>query len=451
MRPTAPEAMLARLEPRKLSLFDATMMVMGGIIGMGIFIRPSSVAAELPSPTAILLVWALGGLVAMCGALTFAELGGTFPKEGGWYVFLREAFGRFPAFLFAWVVLLAISCGSMAYVLRYCAGWLRELYPGLGGSDEGTATLVIGGAIIAVVTGVSMLGVKVGARFQNGCMLVKLAAIAALLVAALAFTGSAPQGSIPQPASGSLAGGIAPALLGVFFTFGGWQMVCYIAPQVRDPQRTLPRAIVLGVLGVVAVYLAANIAYLNVLGIHDLAGNDNFAKDVAVKVIGPLGAKVLLGAMIVSCIGIFTVNVITTPWMYVAMAREGLFFKRFERLHPRFGTPILAMSLQALLTFGYLLWKDASKLADSVVFSEWVFHALVALALISLRWRRPELPRPFKSPLYPLAPIVYFLIALYVLGGNLIGMDLERIGQAAAVLTAGSLAFLAWRKFARPA
>jgi len=228
-------------------------------------------------------------------------------------------------------------------------------------------------------------------------------------------------------------------------------MVCYIAPQVRDPQRTLPRAIVLGVLGVVAVYLAANIAYLNVLGIHDLAGNDNFAKDVAVKVIGPLGAKVLLGAMIVSCIGIFTVNVITTPWMYVAMAREGLFFKRFERLHPRFGTPILAMSLQALLTFGYLLWKDASKLADSVVFSEWVFHALVALALISLRWRRPELPRPFKSPLYPLAPIVYFLIALYVLGGNLIGMDLERIGQAAAVLTAGSLAFLAWRKFARPA
>jgi APA family basic amino acid/polyamine antiporter len=435
--------MLARLTPRKLSLFDATMMVMGGIIGMGIFIRPSAVAAELPSPTAILLVWALGGLVAMCGALTFAELGGTFPKEGGWYVFLREAFGRFPAFLFAWVVLLAISCGSMAYVLGRCAGWLRELYPGLGGSADGPATLVIGGTIIAAVTGLSMLGVKVGARFQNGCMLVKLAAIAALLVAALAFTGSAPQGIVPQPVSGSMGGGVAPALLGVFFTYGGWQMVCYIAPQVRDPQATLPRAIVLGVLGVVAVYLAANLAYLKVLGVQNLAGNDDFAKHVAVQVIGPVGARVLLAAMIVSCIGIFTVNIITTPWMYVAMAREGLFFKPFERLHPRWGTPILALVLQATLTFGYLLWKDANKLADSVVFSEWIFHALVALALILLRWRQPTLPRPFKSPLYPLAPLVYLAVALYVLYGNL--TDLTRVGQAAAVLALGALVFAFWR------
>jgi APA family basic amino acid/polyamine antiporter len=282
-------------------------------------------------------------------------------------------------------------------------------------------------------------------------MLVKLGAIAALLVAALAFTGSAPQANVPQPVSGSLLGGVAPALLGVFFTYGGWQMVCYIAPQVRDPQRTLPRAIVLGVLGVVAVYLAANLAYLNVLGVGKLAGNDAFATQVAVQVIGPRGANVLRGAMIVSCIGIFTVNVITTPWMYVAMAREGLFFKRFERLHPRTGTPILAMALQALLTFGYLTWQDASKLADSVVFSEWIFHALVALALITVRWRRPDLPRPFRSPLYPLAPLVYLVVALYVLGGNVIGGDLLRIGQAAAVLAAGSLAFLAWRIFARPA
>ena len=252
-----------------------------------------------------------------------------------------------------------------------------------------------------------------------------------------------PQGSVPPPVSGSLAGGIAPALLGVFFTFGGWQMVCYIAPQVRDPQRTLPRAIVLGVLGVVAVYLAANLAYLKVLGVHDLAGNDDFAKQVAVKVIGPLGAKVLLGAMIVSCIGIFTVNVITTPWMYVAMAREGLFFKRFERLHPRSGTPLLAMALQAVLTFGYLSWKDANKLADSVVFSEWIFHALVALALIIVRWRQPDLPRPFRSPLYPLAPLVYLLIALYVLAGNL--TDLSRVSQAAAVLALGAVVFFLWR------
>lgn len=451
MRPPAPEAMLARLEPRKLSLFDATMMVMGGIIGMGLFFRPSDVALELPSSPAILLVWAVGGLVAMCGALTFAELGGTFPQQGGWYVFLREGFGRFTAFLFAWVVLLAISAGSMAVVLGYCARWLRELYPGLGGSDEFRATLLIGGAIICAVSSLSMLGVKVGARFQNGCMLVKLAAIAALLVAALAFSGDAAAVEAPLPRSGSLAGGFAPALLGVFFTYGGWQMVCYIAPQVRDPQRNLPRAIVIGVLGVIAVYLVANIAYLKVLGVGSLAGDKDFATHVAVRVLGPSGANLLRAAMVVSCIGIFTVNVITTPWMYVAMAREGLFFQRFERLHPRFGTPILAMALQAALTFGYLCWPDAGKLADSVVYSEWVFHALVALALILVRARNPELPRPFRSPLYPLAPLVYLLVALYVLVANGLQMDLERIGQCAGALALGALVYFAWRRLAKPA
>jgi APA family basic amino acid/polyamine antiporter len=437
--------MLARLEPRKLSLFDATMMVMGGIIGMGLFFRPSAVAAELPSTPAILLVWGLGGLVAMCGALTFAELGGTYPHEGGWYVFLREAFGRFPAFLFAWVVLFAISCGSMAVVLGFCVDRLRELYPGFVGPADGPGGLVVGGAIIVLVTGISMLGVKVGARFQNACMLIKLVAIAALVIGALALTGSTPPASLPAPASGSMAGGIAPALLGVFFTYGGWQMVCYIAPQVRDPGKNLPRAIVIGVLGVVAVYLVANFAYLHVLGVAGLAGNAGFAPEIAVKALGANGARVLVAAMVVSGIGLYTVNVITTPWLYVAMAREGLFFRRFAELHPRTGVPMLALTLQALLTFGYLSWKDAGKLADSVVFSEWIFHALVALALISVRWRQPHLPRPFKSPLYPLAPLVYLAIALYVLVGNLLAMDPWRVGQGAGVLALGALVFAFWR------
>ena len=428
-------------------------MVMGGIIGMGLFFRPSAVAAELPSSPAILLVWALGGLVAMCGALTFAELGGTFPREGGWYVFLREAFGRFPAFLFAWVVLFAITSGSMAVVLGFCVDRLRELFPEFVGSPGGSGGLVLGGAIIAVTTGISMLGVKVGARFQNACMLVKLAAIAALVVGALAVAGGPEPAAAqsPAPASGSFLRGLAPALLGVFFTYGGWQMVCYIAPQVRDPQRNLPRSIVLGVLGVVAVYLLANFAYVHVLGVGGLAGNKDFASEVATRALGPSGARLLLAAMVVSGIGLYTVNVITTPWMYVAMAREGLFFERFERLHPRTGTPLLAMALQAALTFGYLCWKDIGTLADSVVFSEWVFHALVALALISLRLRRPQLPRPFRSPLYPLAPIVYLAVALWVLFGNLVAMDLARVGQAAAVVSAGCVAFLAWRFFARTA
>ena len=437
--------MLARLEPRKLSLFDATMMVMGGIIGMGLFFTPAAVAAELPGRTPILLVWALGGLVAMCGALTFAELGGTFPSEGGWYVFLREAFGRFLAFLFAWVVLFAISGGSMAVVLGFCTSRMHDLLPELVGPAGSASGLVFGGLVIALVTGISMLGVKVGALFQNACMLVKLVAIAALVIGALSFAGGAPAPPAPAPASGSLWSGIAPALLGVFFTFGGWQMVCYIAPQVRDPQRNLPRAIVLGVLGVVAIYLIANFAYLHVLGVGGLAGNRDFAAQISSQVLGAQGSRVLLAALVVSGIGLYTVNVITTPWMYVAMAREGLFFRRFERLHPRFGTPVLGLALQGLLTFGYLCWKDTPKLADSVVFAEWIFHALVAWALLRVRWQRPDLPRPFRSPFYPLAPAVYLAIALYVVYGNLKDMQLARIGVALGTLAVGALVFAFWR------
>jgi basic amino acid/polyamine antiporter, APA family len=448
LRRARAEAMLARLETRKLSLFDATMMVMGGIIGVGIFFNPERVASQLPSGLPFLGIWALGGLVALCGAFTFAELGATFPQQGGWYVFLREAFGRFPAFLFAWVVLFAISGGSMAVVLGYCVDWIRALFPGVFGES---GARLLGALIIASITAISMLGVKVGARFQNLCMLTKLVAIAALVIGALTLAGSSTSASVvpPPPASGSLVAGFAPALLAVFFTYGGWQMVCYVAPQVRDPVKTLPRSITVGVLGVVAVYLIANWAFLHALGMAGIAGQKGFANEIAVRSFGPNGSRVLLAAMVVSAIGIYTVNVITTPWLYVAMAREGLFFRRFAELHPRTGAPMLALWLQATLTLGFLLWGNAGAVADSVVFVEWVFHALVALALLSLRARRSELPRPFRSPLYPLAPLVYLGIALYVLVGNLVQNiqdgKWDRVGIGCAVIAAGALIYLPWR------
>jgi APA family basic amino acid/polyamine antiporter len=433
------------------------MMVMGGIIGVGIFFNPERVASQLPSGLPFLGIWALGGLVALCGAFTFAELGATFPQQGGWYVFLRESFGRFPAFLFAWVVLFAISGGSMAVVLEYCVNWMRSLAPEVIGAPGSATTRGAGALIIVTVTVISMFGVKVGARFQNACMLTKLVAIAALVIGALTLAGSAAAAPAapPAPASGSLAAGFAPALLAVFFTYGGWQMVCYVAPQVQDPVKTLPRAITVGVLGVVAVYLVANWAFLHALGMGGIAGQKGFANEIAVRAFGPAGASILLAAMVVSAIGIYAVNVITTPWLYVAMAREGLFFRRFAELHPKTGAPTLALSLQGALTLGFLMWGHAGAVADSVVFVEWVFHALVALALLSLRARRPELPRPFRSPLYPLAPLVYLGIALYVLIGNLVQNlqdgQWDRVGIGLAVIAAGALVYLPWARQARSA
>lgn len=449
MRAPLREAMLARLTPRKLSLFDATMMVMGGIIGVGIFFTPASVAAAVPHEGLFLGLWAVGGLIAMCGAFTFAELSGTWPREGGWYVFLRESFGRFPAYLFAWVVLFAVSTGAIAVMIHYFTLWLLQLV----GSDapvRGPLFLAIGASAIVGVTALTMLGVKVGATFQNVCMLTKLAAIAAMaLIGLLFFQSTGPQPALPAPVSGSLTKGCIDAVLPVLFTCGGWQMLSYIAPQVRDPQKTLPRAIVIGVLGVVATYLLINCAYLRVLGLGGFAGQSGFASTMAERTLGPIGSRILLGALTVSAIGICTVNIIATPWMYVAMAREGLFFQRFARLQPKTGAPLLALTLQLCVCLVYWFWGKAEVLTNAVVFVEWVFHALVAWALLSVRWKRPDLPRPFRSPLWPLAPVVYLLVALWVVFGNLYqGMSdakLDTIWIGCAVLAAGAIVYLPWR------
>jgi APA family basic amino acid/polyamine antiporter len=300
------------------------------------------------------------------------------------------------------------------------------------------------------LTALTMLGVKVGATFQNLCMLAKLLALAAMTLVGLVFfvpTGELPPP--PPPASGSLARGCVDALLPVLFTCGGWQMLSYIAPQIRDPQRSLPRSIVIGVLGVVAIYLLINWAYLRVLGLGGFAGHGGFASSMAERTLGAVGSRLLLAALVVSSVGICTVNIIATPWMYVAMAREGLFFERFANLHPKSGAPLLALALQMCVALAYWLWGRAEVLVDAVVFVEWIFHALVAWALLSVRWGRPELPRPFKSPLWPVAPLIYVLVALWVVLSNLyqgvVAGKSDTILIGCAVVAVGVAVYRPWR------
>jgi APA family basic amino acid/polyamine antiporter len=425
------------LAARQLNTLDATLLVMGGIIGVGIFYTPALVAESVPRPVPFLAMWAIGGLIALNGALTFAELGGTFPKAGGWYVFLREAFGPFVAFLFAWVVLFAISTGAIAVMVRV---FVLNL-PGLSSSGQ----FAVGAATIVVVTLLAMLGAKAGATVQNGCMLVKLSAIAAMAVVGLLFAApAAPRAA--ATAQPDVAAGMVHALLPVLFACGGWQMLCYIAPQVRDPQRTLPRAIVVGILGVVATYLAINAAYVRVLGIDGLAGNREFAGEMARRTLGPTGGDLLRWAMAISALGVAIVTIVATPWLYVAMAKERLFFARFADLHPRTGAPIAALSVQAVLILGYWTWGHADVLVDSVVFVEWIFHALAAVALLRLRALRADLPRPFRSPLYPLAPVLYVLFALAVVLGTLAQANVKDTWIGLSVLVVGAIVYGPWRR-----
>jgi len=257
-------------------------------------------------------------------------------------------------------------------------------------------------------------------------------------------------------------GGLVLALLPLFYTLGGWQLVGYIAPEMKDPVRNLPRAILLGVAGVVAVYLCVNASYLAVLGIDGLIADKGFAQSLAERAFGPFGAKLLAAGMCVSAFGICAVNIITTPWVYVAMAKEGLFFESVGALSPRTAVPQRALLLQGGITCVYLLFT-LDFLVDSVVFVEWMFHLLAALGLLLLRVRQPDLPRPYRSPLYPLAPVLYLAAACVVVGGNLLqpeghyvlradgsrleylGIPIELRALGLTIVIAGALAYWPWR------
>ena len=432
---------------KKLTLLDATLMVMGGIIGVGIFFNPRRIAEHVPEPWLFLGLWVFGGVVAIAAAFTFAELGASFPHAGGWFVYLRAAFGPFPAFLFAWVVLFVISTGALASIAKFCASRLHLLFPAAVGPPESRSEQLVATGLIVVVTAVAMTGVKRAALLQNVCMITKLLVIAALIVGGLLTLGAGRE-AVPAAASASAAApsglGLVAALLPLFYTFGGWQLVGYIAPEVRDPERTLPRAILLGVAGVVLVYLAVNGAYVAVLGIDDLASDPGFANTLAQRAFGERGGLVLAAGMAISAFGICAVNVIASPWLYVAMAREGLFFQTVGKVSPRTGVPERALLLQAAITFVYL-FGSLDFLVDAVVFVEWMFHFLAALALLVLRARARELPRPFTSPFYPLAPALYLATAVLIVGGTLAQAEPRLKYTGLTIMALGALVYRPWR------
>jgi basic amino acid/polyamine antiporter, APA family len=448
---------------KELGLFDATMLVMGGIIGVGIFFTPARVAELVPSTPAFFGMWVLGALVAMAGAATFAELGGTFPRYGGWFEFLREIYGPFVAFLFAWVILGVVATGAMAVVCSFGA----ETLLGLFGEVDPRAHLALAAGILLGLTALTLFGIKVGATFQNVCMVAKLTALGALAAGGFFFftpSAGADVVSLPAGASALTWSGAFAASLSVLFSFGGWQHVCYVADAVRDPQRVIPKAILFGVLGVGVVYLVLNAAYVRVLGLDGVAHTPEFAAVVAERTFGGGAARALRAAMAVSAIGLCAVNVIVTPAIFVGMARGGLFFRSFGRLHARTGAPVAALCAQLVLALLYLCWMhsetlfgaalegmDVDTLTGSVVFAEWFFHGLIAWGLIRLRKRRPELPRPYRSFAFPLAPAVYLVAAACVLAGNLALTRGLETAVGASVLAAGALIYAPWRRFFRRA
>ena len=427
---------------------------MGGIIGIGIFFTPSSVAERAGDAGTVLGLWAFGGALALCAALVFAELGAAYPRAGGWFVFLREAFGGFPAFLFAWVVLFVVSTGAMAAILGFAADTAHQLAPDLVGPRGSTGHGVVAMGLLALLTGVALTGVRPAALFQNLCMLIKLLVLLALAGAALALAGgdggaAAALHDAAEAAAGqvdaAVPSGWVTALLPVLFSYGGWQLICYIAPEVEDPGRTLPRAIVLGVLGVLAVYLVTNVAVLRALGLEGLAGDPGFATTLAERAAGDAGRRALGLGMFISAVGVCAVNVITAPWLYVAMARERLFLATQGRVRAGTGVPANALLLQAALVAVYFHAQTLQQLVDSVIFAEWIFHGLAAWALLRLRRTQPDRPRPFRCPAHPWPAVLYGVAALGVVVGVLWQAEWSVSLTGLGVVAAGALVYRPWR------
>lgn len=431
--------------PRSLGLFSAIAVLVGSTIGSGIFRTPARIADLVPSPLPMLGVWVLGGLLALCGALTYAELAALFPRSGGVYVFVREGFGRIPAFLFGWTELLVIRATALGAIATVFAEYLlRSL-----GYDPGTRLVhYIAAAAIAVTAVFNYLGVRWSAILLNLTTAAKYSALTLLFILAFVL-GHGDMGH--YTASNGI---VRPRLLGlslvsVLWAYDGWADVSFVSGEVRDPQRNLPRALVLGTLAIIAIYLAVNVAYLYLVPLASIRHSPLVAADAAQLLVGRVGVGLVSVVVMVSTFGTLMGSMLTGPRIIYAMADDDLFFRGLARVHPRFQTPSRSIALIGLLAVVFVLFLGFERLADTFVLAIWPFYALAAATVFVLRRRRAALERPVRTFGYPVVPLLFILSGAMILGNALITSPRDP-AIAFGVILSGFPAYWLWARFQAP-
>jgi basic amino acid/polyamine antiporter, APA family len=431
---------------RALSLFDATMVVVGGIIGSGIFMLPSLVAQRLPSSALVLAAWVAGGAIALAGAFAFAELATLFPKAGGQYVYLREAYHPLVAFLFGWASLLMIQGGGLGAVAITFSQYTLRL---MGRDFSASAAAAIA---IAVVAAVNVVGVKPGSRLLNVLVILKLLALAALIGGGLLLRPASPAPSAhPAAAAPFSLLAFGAALVPILFAYGGWQSVNLLAEETTEPRRTLPRALMIGTGIVVAVYLLANVVYLTVLTREGLAATATPAGDAVSRIFGPGADRLISAAIAVSAFGFLDLTLLAQTRIYYAMGADGVFLPALGRLHPRFQTPALAIVVQAAWGIVLVLTGTYGELVDSVVFGDWIFFGLTVAAVFRFRRRLPlgrRDPGAFRLPGHPVVPALFVAAALLVVA-SAIRSNPTRSAVGAALLASGIPVYLFYDRRSR--
>ena len=411
---------------RGLTLLDSVLLLVSGIIGSSIFLTAKDIAGPLPNPVLFFLVWVLGGVISLCACVAFAELGSMFPDSGGQYIYLREAYGDLIAFLYGWMLFAVANGGTIAALSVASAAYMGNIVPAISQSHVifsaagvvFTRAHLAGLVLIVILTYVNVVGLRWGALLQNVSTWTKFTAMAAFVVLGFAigkghwsnFSVAAPGGLTMGFSPGQLISALGVGLIAVFWAYDGWVYITWVAGEVKRPQRNVPLAMVLGVLAVGAIYLAMNMAYVYALPLGEVAKYETIAHQAA-KVLFSPGAAGWLSAMIaVSCFSAAATCTLSGARVYLAMAQDGVFFKRMAVIHPKWRTPAFSLIGQGIWAALLTVSGRYDQLYTYVIFGMVLSYTLTVIGLFVLRWRKPDIPRPYRCTGYPWLPAIYVLI-----------------------------------------
>ena len=446
---------------RGLSLLDSVLLLVSGIIGSSIFLTAKDIAVPLPNPTLFFLVWILGGVISLCACVAFAELGSMYPDSGGQYIYLREAYGDLVAFLYGWMLFTVANGGTIAALSVASAAYMGNILPAI--SQEHvifsflgmpfTRAHAAGLVLIAILTYVNVCGLRWGARLQNISTWTKFIAMAAFVILGFAlgkghwsnFSSQAPGGLTMDLSPGQLISALGVGLIAVFWAYDGWVYVTWVAGEVKDPRRNVPLAMVLGVLVVGAIYLAMNMTYLYALPLNEIAKHETIVHDAAAVLFSPRAAGWLSAMIAISCFSAAAACTLSGSRVYLAMAQDGVFFRSMAEIHPKWRTPAFSLIGQGIWAAVLTLSGRYDQLYTYVIFGMVLSYTLTVIGLFVLRWKRPDVPRPYRCTGYPWLPALYVIIGVAWTLNTIIERPTEAFWGATIVL-AGVPGYLFWKR-----
>jgi APA family basic amino acid/polyamine antiporter len=450
---------------RGLSLLDSVLLLVSGIIGSSIFLTAKDIAGPLPNPILFFLVWILGGVISLCACVAFAELGSMFPDSGGQYIYLREAYGDLIAFLYGWMLFAVANGGTIAALSVASAAYMGNIIPAI--SQEHvifswagiifTRAHAVGLALIAVLTYVNVFGLRWGARLQNISTWTKFVAMASFVVLGFAigkghwsnFTAHTPGGLTMGLSSGQLISALGVGLIAVFWAYDGWVYITWVAGEVKEPRRNVPLAMVFGVLTVGAIYLAMNMTYVYALPLSEVAKHETIVHDAAAILFSP-GAASWLSAMIaISCFSAAAACTLSGSRVYLAMAQDGVFFRRMAVIHPKWRTPAFSLIGQGIWAAVLTMSGRYDQLYTYVIFGMVLSYTLTVIGLFILRWKKPDIPRPYRCTGYPWLPGIYILVGVAWTLNTIIERPTEAF-WGALIVAIGIPGYLYWKRTKEP-